>query len=391
MTTTMVSKGDKMFHVNDNGESKPCRAKTPDRCKFYKDEGDTRHYSSLEEAQRGAEDIIKRDTGATEFHSNKAASYDYSGMEPKERTEKIAEDLEKAIDEIIASGSLHNYFNAIARNGMNKWSFNNVVIAGLQLRSWKKRNGLPLEKDVFTEINNMDACGAKQWAPRGRKITSGKGSALYIFAPMISKEKILDTNGKQVIGSDGKPKTRDFLFGYRSVAVFDKSQTDGDEIPENPIKLTPISKEVDDKYVDDMKGMIGKLGYSYDEREISSKPLDINKSTLGYTRPSDKSVVIDSRLSKANKAAVIAHELAHIQMGHIDKTDEYKQHRGRMETEAEGLAYMMMRRMGLDAEESKTFSPGYIAGWAKGDKEIIKSALNKVTSRFGKITQELGW
>lgn len=382
-----------MYHINDNYDVRLCRAKTPERCKFYNGENDSRHYEATEEATIVAENLAQQQTGNDLFHSAKKVKYNYAGMEQKERTEKLAEDLEKAIDEIVASGNLSGYFDAIAQNGVNRWSFNNILIAGFQLHDWKKANNVPMEKDIFREISNMDVCGAKQWASRGRKITSGKGSALYILAPVIKKDKVLDLDtGKPKLDENGKPKTKDRLVGYRSVAVFDKSQTDGEPIPENPIKIKAIEKEVDQKYVHDMKNMIKDLGYTYSEKEIATDP-DNLVGTLGYTRPSDMSVVVDSRISNAQKASIIAHELSHIQMGHVskEKMAEYSTHRGQMETEAEGLAYMLMRRMGLDAEESKAFSPGYIAGWSKGNKETIKTALNKITNRFGKITTDLGW
>ena len=378
-----------MYHVNDENKPGPCRAKTPERCKFHKGVNDPRHYETEAEAIQAGEDFDKAEFGGNELESKKVVNYDYAGIDPKERTAKLAEDLENAIDEIIASGDLPGYFNAMARNGATRWSFNNVVIAGLQLREWKKRNGMPVSDDYLDEINNMDACGAKQGLERGRKVNSGKGSALYILAPLMGKRDTVDQHGQPVLDDAGKPKTSTFLYGYRTVAVFDKSQTEGEPIPENPISIKPITKEVDQKYIDDMKGMVSKLGFTYSESEIA-KDADKLKGTLGYTEPGTKSVVVDSRLSNAQKASVIAHELAHIQMGHTEDIQAYKTHRGQMETEAEGLAYMMMRRMGLDAEESKSFSPGYIAGWAKGDKALIKKALNKVTSRFGKITEELG-
>lgn len=379
-----------MYHVNNDGDYKKCGAASPESCDFYQGENDSRHYESVAEAKAGAEEISLRESGSAVLHSAKSADYDYAGMDPKSRTVRIAEDLESAIDEIIAGGNLAAYFDAMASNGANKWSFNNVVIAALQLRAYKKRKGLPVDNDIFEVIKTMDACGAKQWGPRGRKVTSGKGSALYIMAPMISRTKVTDVNGEPALDGNGDPIVRSSVYGYRTVAVFDQSQTEGEPIPTNPISLRTVDVDIDPKYHNSLKNYVEKLGYAYSERELADDP-DNAKGTLAYVRPKDMTVVVDSRLSPSAKASALAHEVAHIRMGHTDDLAEYSKHRGRMETEAEGMAYMMSRRMGVSKEASKSFSPGYIAGWAKGNKDVVKSSLNKITSHFGKMVVELGW
>lgn len=384
-----------MYHVNDKGESNKCSAKEPSGCQFYKGEDDARHYETLTEARAGAETIMAKETGnalGTLKKKKNELDMNFGTVDKKDRAQKIIENLDKAIENIVSDGKLGTYLDAMSRNGANKWSFSNVVIAGMQLQNYQKRNGLPVEKDIVSTLNKMDACGAKQWNERGRKITSGKGSALYILAPMIGKKDAKDSNGNPVIGKDGKPSTNSYVYGFRTVPVFDVSQTEGDPVPENPIEIKPVTQEIDDKYVDDMKNMIEKSGYKYHELEIASNPEKL-EGTLGYTRPSDMTVAVDSRLSKAQKAAVISHELAHIKLGHVsgEGLDEYKTHRGRMETEAESLSYMLMQRAGLDEKQGESFSPGYIAGWAKGDMKVVRAALNKVTSNFGKIMDEMKW
>ena len=392
------------FHVNSKGEAGKCSA-TVGACPFGGESGDENHFDTLAAAQ------VESERRLTEEHNPLASlkkaepatintpDLDYAGAEPKARTEEMVKDLEDAIGKIVADGNLAKYLDAMAANGKNRWTFSNVVLAAYQLKSWQKRNGINTDdaegnglKGILKTISNMDACGAKQWGARGRKVTSGKGSALYILAPLMAKRELKDKNGKPVIGKDGKPIKSMTPYGFRSVAVFDVSQTEGEPVPENPINVTPVDKEIDEKYIDSMRDWITKAGYTYEEEETATDPEKLT-GVLGYTSHTQKKVAVDPRLSAAQRAATTAHELAHIHMGHVtaEGAEDYRFHRGRMETEAEGLAYLIMRRAGLNAQEAESFSPGYIAGWSKGDASVVKKAMNSVSTKFNNLMDELKW
>jgi hypothetical protein len=75
----------------------------------------------------------------------------------------------------------------------------------------------------------------------------------------------------------------------------------------------------------------------------------------------------------------VVNEVAHIQCEHVSDMDEYRQHRGLMETEAESVAYVVCGVFGLD---SAAYSVPYVAGWAGTTPEdvaaTIKAAGNRV-------------
>lgn len=52
-----------MYHINDDGEAKPCRAKEPPSCKFYRGEDDSRHYETAEEAAAVSKKILEEKHG----------------------------------------------------------------------------------------------------------------------------------------------------------------------------------------------------------------------------------------------------------------------------------------------------------------------------------------
>jgi 5-formyltetrahydrofolate cyclo-ligase len=62
-------------------------------------------------------------------------------------------------------------------------------------------------------------------------------------------------------------------------------------------------------------------------------------------------------------------------LGHTEDMAEYARHRGLMETEAESVAYVVAGIVGFD---TSAYSVGYIAGWADGDTDLIKSTAARV-------------
>lgn len=52
-----------MFHVNDDGDVKPCNAKSPKTCTFYRGEDDTRHAATADDAARIRDSIMEERYG----------------------------------------------------------------------------------------------------------------------------------------------------------------------------------------------------------------------------------------------------------------------------------------------------------------------------------------
>src|SRR5690348_6769516 len=69
-------------------------------------------------------------------------------------------------------------------------------------------------------------------------------------------------------------------------------------------------------------------------------------------------------------------ELAHIRCGHLDADrGEGSMHHGRRETEAESVAHLVCRVLGLDTQ---TYSDAYVLGWADGDLDLVQACADKV-------------
>jgi hypothetical protein len=62
-------------------------------------------------------------------------------------------------------------------------------------------------------------------------------------------------------------------------------------------------------------------------------------------------------------------------LGHADNTLSYVTCRGRCEVEAESVAFLVCRAVGLPTD-AYTFA--YVAGWSGGKAEVVRSTADRV-------------
>ncbi|HEY5846142.1 MAG TPA: ImmA/IrrE family metallo-endopeptidase [Microlunatus sp.] len=288
---------------------------------------------------------------------------DYGSLAGEARTKEMIADLQSAVSAIVQSGQLQRWLDAMASNGLHRWSLNNRLLALVQMASRGEA------------LHDLHLMGFRQWDKYNRRVRKGE-KAVWILAPMT--RKIRETDGA------GAVSERVLVTGFKSVPVFNLSQTDGDPMPAAP--LTTPEGDVSPGTLDGLRLRVAAAGYSYQEENIPGCDPATGRGTLGYTDPATRQIVVDQRLGPAQKASTIAHELAHVHCGHVDGDLEgYRRHRGRMETEAEMTAYLVNRARGMSRGSANAFSPGYIAGWSRGDPAVITAAMDSSTKAFNKI------
>ncbi|GGI42732.1 hypothetical protein GCM10010988_40510 [Cnuibacter physcomitrellae] len=197
--------------------------------------------------------------------------------------------------------------------------------------------------------------GFRKWLTLGRAVRKGE-RALRIIGYSTKKGTRLNDDGEE-------EETRSPRFPILS--VFDISQTDVVD-PELAAagELTRRIEGTDDHgIITALTGYLEREGWS-----VKREPMAGQKN--GYARPAGRVVAIREDLSPAQAAKTLIHEAAHILAGHVDDVDDYAEHRGRAETEAESVAYVVAGMLGLD---TAAYSIGYIAGWADADTALIRS------------------
>lgn len=129
---------------------------------------------------------------------------------------------------------------------------------------------------------------------------------------------------------------------FPTLSVFDITQTDpidrAEPIPENPSRRLTGG---------DDHGMIAPL-----TAHLEASGWSIHRSPLtsanGYTEPATHRIMLAENLSVEHTAKTLLHEAAHIELHHIYDIEEYRAHRGRMDVEAESVAFIAAGLAGLN-------------------------------------------
>jgi len=191
--------------------------------------------------------------------------------------------------------------------------------------------------------------GYRTWQHLDRQVRRGE-TGYRILAPVTRRVK--DDR------ADTEEKER-MLVGFRVVTVFDVSQTDGEPLPDVGPRL--LTGDGDTAVLETGISMIEDAGYQF-----SLAPL---RGPNGVTRPASRQVMVEADLDGAQLTKTTIHELAHVLMhadeGHIDC-------RGRVEVEAESVAYVVCAGAGLN---TSAYSIAYVARWAETTDDPDRTML----------------
>ncbi|MFJ8388525.1 ArdC-like ssDNA-binding domain-containing protein [Streptomyces sp. NPDC094438] len=208
----------------------------------------------------------------------------------------------------------------------------------------------------------------KQWKENGRSVRKGE-KGLRIFAPMTVKKK--DETGAPVLDENGQEKKRTI---FKTVAVFDISQTDPIEGTEDGAQpeADESAYQLGGKVQGDAPAELWESLTRHAKGHGYTVALGSTGQADGYTDPKTKMVRIQASDPEAHRVITLAHEVGHIECGHVADMGEYRKHRGRMECEAESVAYIVAGVAGVDA--ALTSIP-YIATWAGNTAEEVRETL----------------
>jgi len=193
--------------------------------------------------------------------------------------------------------------------------------------------------------------GYKRWQELGRTVKKGS-RAVWILAPAYYKKKVENEEGEE-------EEVRKLYF--RSVPVFDISDTEGEEIERG---LTTRSKV---NFLE-AKEAARKLGFT-----VRLKPLEIIRG--GYIK--EGAITLNSNLSDTEHVGTLIHELSH---GLLERTNG---NNGELpekvkEQQAETATYLACQILGVERK-----SEFYLKGWSLS-KNIVKDfqTLDKVAKEI---------
>ena len=318
---------------------------------------------------------------------------DNNDLSSKERIDGLMKAIEDGVQNVIDSGDMEKLLGHMSK--FHRYSFGNQMLIYIQ-------------KPESTEV-----AGYNKWEEMGRQVKKGE-RGIEILAPVFIKKKKEE--------DDGTIKEETYTR-FRSVRVFDISQTEP-ALYEfgSQAELDSFKKEWEDKgyevTLDNSKPFAAKITASpkggtkllegqapvamksFVLNKIESEGIEIQYGNVGggangasWKDPQSGAVRISVRddVSEAQQVKTLTHELMHVRLGHLDRMDEYHTsgggHRGEMEVAVEALSFMVGNHFGLDTSD---YSHGYMAGWAKSNKDRLKQVLeNDVVPFFKDFLGEL--
>ena len=208
--------------------------------------------------------------------------------------------------------------------------------------------------------------GYQAWRRLGRQVRKGE-RGLRILAPMTGK-----------VTDDDTGEERRIIRGFRPVVVFDITQTDGDPLPEAPVR--PLAGEAPRLLRQRLSCLIRAEGFRFTMGDMPRGHGDAN----GVTDYGTRTVTVRADLTDAQAAKTTAHELAHVLMH--DPARGSRPTREVCEIEAESVAYLLCGHEGLDSAD---YSLGYVAGWAAGDHDAIAATAGRVLDTARSVIDRL--
>jgi len=240
--------------------------------------------------------------------------------------EEFHDDLMAQVAELRTSKEWLDAMTAAAR--FHSYSFSNWMLMWMQA----ERRGMNVTRPA----------GYRAWQALDRQVRKGE-KGLKIFAPMTRKDD--DDNV--------------MVFGFKLATVFDISQTDGEPLPDIGLPVL-LEGEGDTALRMACEEMIADQGFTMEWAPLHGPN--------GTTNHGTNVVKIEESLSPAQATKTTIHELAHVLLhkGHAFDC------RGRIEVEAESVAYVVCAAAGLDTSQ---YSVRYVAGWSEETDDPAKAML----------------
>lgn len=268
-----------------------------------------------------------------------------------DRARKLAEDaISRLAAELEAgkSDALKSYLGAMSR--FYDYSWGNVGLIAFQ-------------RPTATHV-----AGIHTWNKLGRIVNEGE-KGIMILAPIIKKDREETRTRPNPTDSLTKKDDSLRLVGFRTAFVYDVEQTHGKPLPEFA-KTTGDPREFADK----LKAFVAKQGISLEYDKSIAPALGV--SSGGRIR-------LIPGMSPAEEFSVLAHELAHEMVHH--RKDEARLPKVVVETQAEAVAYVVSRGVGL---ETNSAAADYIALY-NGDKKTLAQSLSVIQETSSRILDEL--
>jgi len=265
--------------------------------------------------------------------TQKGLEYSTNGAELRKIQKELVDTILTKPDELEKITNIQ----LAGRHGFHQYSYGNITLANWQLYC---RTGETAE--LLAPYRKWQKIKATDGRTIHRNVKHGE-KALRILAPYTFQVDDIDKDGNEI------KKT---LLRFKSVPVFDLSQTEGD------------------KFEADFTS--AKHDFTLDEIiQRTNIPVNLSNKeiTRGYT---DGAQIWISKHTSVNKQiGTFFHELAHYHLHFDSNRNEIK--RETKELEAEAVSHLVSKYIGIENKES----PAYILNWTRSYDDAERTKLLK--------------
>lgn len=258
-----------------------------------------------------------------------------------------------------------------------------AIAEGPQWQEWltvaAKFHKYSFKNQLLIMMQRPDAvavAGFNAWRDNfGRQVLKGE-KGIRILAPVTKRIDKLDSAGRPVI-VDGKPVKETRMVGVKLVSVFDVSQTDG-----RPLALPPrpdlLRGQAPEGLWDSLAQIVTAEGYKLERGDCGH--------ANGYTDFAARVVRVRDDVDEAQAVKTLAHELGHVLLHEPSDGDMLSTNcRGRIEVEAESVAFLVTNAHGLASDQ---YSFAYVANWARHEADQVGKDVAEVVAETGKRVVE---
>lgn len=251
--------------------------------------------------------------------------------------------IEQGVKDVLTSERWAEYLKFTSK--FYDYSFGNVIL-------------ILMQKPDATHVAGYNA-----WKKMKRQVNKGE-HGIRIIAPCISKTNVEDDSGED----------REIVSRYfKSVSVFDISQTSGEDVPSICDELYGTVENVDELIKKIESATDYNVSYDYDGK------------AYGLCRNDEKAIQIRNGLDDKQRVKTLIHEVAHSLLWEEDEQNQNT--REDREIEAESTAFIVCNKIGID---TSSYSFDYIAVWSNGkDIKELKHLFGNIQSAAQKIIDKI--
>jgi antirestriction protein ArdC len=233
-----------------------------------------------------------------------------------------------------------------------------MLAAAARFHSYSWRNCLLILAQMPTATR---VAGYRAWQSLGRQVRKGQ-RGIAVLAPVTYRR-----NDDDEKAADVEDSTTREIRGWKIEHVFDISQTDGDPLAHIAVPL--VEGEAPHGLWDQLAAQVTAAGFMLLREATTGRP-----NANGSMTRSEMTIRVREDLGAAQACKTLAHELAHVQLGHGTATCTGS--RSQAEVEAESVAYIVASSCGLD---TSAYSFPYIGHWAPAGKRSRRDGQHRRT------------